>query len=80
MCREGADPEGNRAVQERLVNEDRAQAALVFDGDVAVAWCEYGTPQDTDGKKTASFIYNGTRSLSSKPASAASDATARTTA
>jgi hypothetical protein len=29
----------------------RAQAALVFDGDVAVAWCEYGTPQDTDGKK-----------------------------
>lgn len=24
----------------------RAHAALVFDGDVAVAWCEYGTPEE----------------------------------
>jgi hypothetical protein len=29
-----------------LVNEGRAHAALVFDGDVAVAWCEYGTPDE----------------------------------
>ena len=118
--------EGNRALKERLVNEGRAHAALVFDGDAAVAWCEYGTPdelpninhrkeyeaaldrlpdyrltcffvdkkyrrqgladvalhgalhliaqagggiveaypQDTDGQKvSASFLYNGTRSL-----------------
>ena len=118
--------EGNRALKERLVNEGRAHAALVFDGDVAVAWCEYGSPdelpninhrkeyeatldqwpdyrltcffvdnkyrrqgladvalhgalqliaqagggvveaypQDTDGQKvSASFLYNGTRSL-----------------
>jgi GNAT superfamily N-acetyltransferase len=38
--------EGNRALKERLVNEGRAHAALVFDGDVAVAWCEYGTPEE----------------------------------
>jgi hypothetical protein len=31
--------EGNRALKERLVNEGRAHAALVFDDDVAVAWC-----------------------------------------
>jgi GNAT superfamily N-acetyltransferase len=118
--------EGNRALKERLVAEGRAHAALVFDGDVAVGWCQFGPPaelpninhrkeyeagvveppdyritcffvdrryrrqgvsrvalrgaldlvgqrgggvvetypQDTDGKKiTASFLYNGTRSL-----------------
>jgi hypothetical protein len=37
-------PAGNRALKERLVNEGRAHAALVFDGDEAVAWCEYGPP------------------------------------
>jgi hypothetical protein len=36
--------EGNRNLKERLVNEGRAHAALVFDGADAVAWCEYGTP------------------------------------
>ncbi len=116
----------NRSLKERLVAEGRAHAALVFDGEVAVGWCEYGPPvelpninhrkeyeavggeppdyrltcffvdkgyrrqgvsavalrgaleliaqagggvveaypQDTAGKKiTASFLYNGTRSL-----------------
>ena len=38
------EAEGNRALKQRLVNEGRAHAALVFDGDEAVAWCEYGTP------------------------------------
>jgi GNAT superfamily N-acetyltransferase len=32
-----------RAFKEMLVAEGRAHAALVFDGDVAVAWCQYGT-------------------------------------
>jgi GNAT superfamily N-acetyltransferase len=35
--------DGNRALKERLVREGRAHAALIFDGDVAVAWCEYGS-------------------------------------
>ncbi|HEU5045721.1 MAG TPA: GNAT family N-acetyltransferase [Nocardioidaceae bacterium] len=38
--------EGNCALKQRLVKEDRAHAALVFDGDVAVAWCEYGSPEE----------------------------------
>ena len=36
----------NRALKERLVDEGRAHAALVFDGDVAVAWCQFGTPEE----------------------------------
>ena len=38
--------DGNRALKERLVQEDRAHAALVFDGDVAVGWCQYGPPDE----------------------------------
>ena len=38
--------EGNRALKEERVREGRAHAALVFDGDVAVGWCEYGPPAE----------------------------------
>jgi GNAT superfamily N-acetyltransferase len=38
--------EGNRALKQRLVEEGRAHAALVFDGDEAVAWCQYGSPHE----------------------------------
>jgi GNAT superfamily N-acetyltransferase len=38
--------EDNRALKQRLVEEGRAHAALVFDGDVAVAWCQYGPPEE----------------------------------
>ncbi len=38
--------EGNRELKQRLVEEGRAHAALVFDGDEAVAWCEYGAPEE----------------------------------
>lgn len=37
---------GNRARKQRLVNEGQAHAALVFDGEAAVAWCEYGSPEE----------------------------------
>jgi len=30
--------------KERLVHEGVAHAALVFDGDAAIAWCQYGSP------------------------------------
>jgi len=40
------DADDNRALKQRLVNEGRAHAALVFDGHEAVAWCEYGTPEE----------------------------------
>ena len=42
-------PEGEnkgRRLKERLVREGRAHAALVFDGDDAVAWCQYGSPAE----------------------------------
>jgi hypothetical protein len=42
----GVSSEGNRAYKERLVREGNAHAALVFDGDVAVAWCQYGSPTE----------------------------------
>jgi hypothetical protein len=35
--------EDNRALKERLVREGRAHASVVFDGDTAVAWAEYGS-------------------------------------
>jgi len=38
--------EGNRALKHRLVEEGRAHAALVFDGDDAIAWCQYGSPDE----------------------------------
>ena len=38
--------EGNRDLKRRLVDEGRAHAALVFDGDEAVAWCQYGPPEE----------------------------------
>jgi hypothetical protein len=38
--------EDNRALKKRLVEEGRAHAALVFDGDEAVAWCQYGAPAE----------------------------------
>jgi ribosomal protein S18 acetylase RimI-like enzyme len=40
------DAEDNRALKERRVDEGRAHAALVFDGDLAVAWCQYGAPEE----------------------------------
>lgn len=38
--------EGNRALKKRLVEEGATHAALVMDGDEAIAWAEYGTPDE----------------------------------
>lgn len=35
--------------KERLVNEGVAHAALVFEGDDAIAWCQYGSPAELPG-------------------------------
>jgi hypothetical protein len=42
----GKSSEGNRALKKRWVDEGRAHAALVFDGETAVAWCQYGSPEE----------------------------------
>ncbi|MFI5892927.1 GNAT family N-acetyltransferase [Actinoplanes sp. NPDC051513] len=40
------DADDNRSLKQRLVEEDRSHAALVFDGDQAVAWCQFGSPEE----------------------------------
>lgn len=37
---------GHREFKRRLVEQDRAHAALVFDGDVAIAWAEFGPVEE----------------------------------
>jgi hypothetical protein len=37
------------------VDLTEAHAALVFDGEVAVAWCEYGTPEELPNEAGFSF-------------------------
>ena len=55
--------EANRALKERLVNEGRAHAALVFDGDVAVGWCQYGAPTSCRTSTTARSTRQGSERL-----------------
>ena len=38
--------ESNRDLKCQLVEDGRAHAALVFDGDEAVAWAQYGPPDE----------------------------------
>ena len=40
------DADSNRELKERLVRTGGAHAALVFHGDEAVAWCQYGPPAE----------------------------------
>jgi hypothetical protein len=37
---------GHREFKRQLVEEHRAHAAPVYDGDVAVAWAEYGPVEE----------------------------------
>jgi len=37
---------GNKAFKQQLVEEGRTHAALVFEGDDAVAWAQYGTVEE----------------------------------
>ncbi len=38
-----------RGYKARLVREGAAHAALVFDGETAVGWCQYGSPEELPG-------------------------------
>jgi hypothetical protein len=42
----GQSREGNRALKQRLVDDGIAHAALVYEGDRAVAWAECGSPEE----------------------------------
>lgn len=43
---DGKHAVGNRAFKQRMVELGIAHAALVFDDDAAIGWCEYGTPAE----------------------------------
>lgn len=47
--REPDSIEDNRSFKKRRVDEGIAHAALVYDGDLAIAWAEYGTPEELPG-------------------------------
>jgi GNAT superfamily N-acetyltransferase len=40
------DPATNRRRKRKRVREGKAHAALVFDGDVCVGWCQFGAPEE----------------------------------
>ena len=40
------DPGHNRAAKQRRVRAGRAHAALVYDGDECVGWCQFGAPSE----------------------------------
>lgn len=42
----GEGYESNRRIKEQLVRDGLSRAALVFDGDEVIAWCQYGTPAE----------------------------------
>jgi ribosomal protein S18 acetylase RimI-like enzyme len=42
----GQGYDGNRALKKKLVEQGAAHAALVMDGNRAVAWAEYGSPEE----------------------------------
>lgn len=42
----GRTAEQNRAEKEHRVAEGRAHAALVFDGDDCLGWCQFGSPAE----------------------------------
>lgn len=42
----GRSYEERRAEKRQLVSEGRAHAALVFDGDACVGWCQFGSPAE----------------------------------
>lgn len=41
--------DARREHKKQLVRQDRAHAALVFDGGLAVGWCQYGSPAELPG-------------------------------
>jgi GNAT superfamily N-acetyltransferase len=46
-CRDlDVEVEAGRPYKEFLVQQGRAHAALVFEGDVAVGWCQFGAPDE----------------------------------
>ena len=56
----GRTPEQNRAEKEQRVREGRTHAALVFDGDECVGWCQFG-PRRAAGDQEQAEVREGPR-------------------
>jgi len=57
------DAAHNRAAKEQRVREGLAHAALVFDGDDCVGWCQFGAPDEVPRiKNRAAYEKGGTTS------------------
>jgi GNAT superfamily N-acetyltransferase len=54
------DPAVNRAAKEQRVRAGRTHAALVFDGDDCVGWCQFGSPAELPAIKSRA-TYEKTR-------------------
>jgi GNAT superfamily N-acetyltransferase len=55
----GKSAELNRAEKELRVVEDRAHAALVFDGTDCVGWCQFGVPDELPRIKNKKAYLDG---------------------
>lgn len=42
----GESPEAKREAKECLVRDGKAHAALVYDGETCVGWCQFGSPEE----------------------------------
>jgi hypothetical protein len=62
--------EAGRPYKEWLVQRGKAHAAVVFDGDVAVGWAQFGPPAELPNihhkKIKSTFLYNATRGMYEK--------------
>lgn len=50
-CVKGQPAERTRAEKEQRVEEGRSHAALAFDGDEAIGWCQFGRTEELPGIK-----------------------------
>ncbi len=53
----------NRAEKECRVREGRAHAALVYDGETAVGWCQFGSPKELPRIKLKKTYQEGLEQL-----------------
>lgn len=53
------DPVRNRTAKHQRVRQGRAHAALVFDGDDCVGWCQFGTPGEVPQIKNRAAYEKG---------------------
>ena len=60
---DGRDPVINRERKLARVREGRAHAALVFDGDDCVGWCQFGAPDEVPKVKNRAAYEKGVTTL-----------------